>query len=190
MIPLLLWELAADLDLFLTTQYLAWNNGIEMAVFESLWLEHIMVEERETTLIMRYVRKYVRRIRRQQRPMRYRWRHHIISAAAVTVKKEQHLIRRRVLHLIISCFDHAMVNWRTLSNNWCLWRGGRNDVIRMGRWRQESVWWEKVYRKLCSPDGCKCKAYTQVKLCSSDGYTNIVVKGGVCVKHGAQAEQE
>ena len=124
-------------------------------------LEHIMVEEPETTLIMRYVRKYVRRIRRQQRPMRYRWwRHHIISAAAVTVKKEQHLIRRRVLHLIISCFDHAMVNWRTLSNNWCLWRGGRNDVIRMGWWRQESVrvWWEKVYRKLCSPDGCKCKA--------------------------------
>ena len=29
----------------------------------------------------------------------------------------------------------------------------------------------------------------KIKLCSSDGCTNIVVKGGVCVKHGAKVKQ-
>ena len=32
-------------------------------------------------------------------------------------------------------------------------------------------------------------AHKSSYLCSSDGYTNIVVKGGVCVKHGARTRR-
>jgi len=34
---------------------------------------------------------------------------------------------------------------------------------------------------VCKRHGAKVK----VKLCSSEGCTNIVVKGGVCIRHGA-----
>jgi hypothetical protein len=61
---------------------------------------------------------------------------------------------------------------------------------------QKKLDWRK-YKKTCKADGCTnivvkggvcIKHGAKVKQCSSEGCSNYAVKGGVCIKHGAQVK--